>query len=60
MLARVQFKYENKKRTRESDQIIVSISWTLSVTFPEPFSSMLKWLNFVELDFLSLDCLDVK
>ena len=37
-------------------QIISTISWSLSVVFPEPFSKLLYALNFLQLDFLSLDC----
>ena len=35
-------------------QITSTISWNLSVTFPQPFSSFLSLLSFLQLDFLSL------
>jgi hypothetical protein len=37
-------------------QIISSISWNLNVTYPQPFRSLLGALSFLQLDFLSLDC----
>jgi len=37
-------------------QIISTIAWNLSVEFPPPFSSFLSLLSFLQLDFLSLDC----
>jgi len=37
-------------------QIISTISWSLSVTFPPPFSQLLFVLDFLKFDFLSLDC----
>mmetsp|Transcript_43092 Transcript_43092/g.55360 ORF Transcript_43092/g.55360 Transcript_43092/m.55360 type:complete len:756 (-) Transcript_43092:2863-5130(-) len=38
-------------------QIIVSVSWTLQVTFPEPYQQLISWLSFLQLDILSIDCI---
>jgi len=35
---------------------VSTISWNLSVRYPAPFSSLLFALGFLQLDFLSLDC----
>jgi hypothetical protein len=37
-------------------QIVSTISWNLSVPFPEPSTALLFALSFLQLDFLSLDC----
>jgi len=37
-------------------QIIMSCSWNLDVSFPEPFTSMLDFLTVFSLDFLTLEC----
>lgn len=45
-------------------QLLSTISWNLSLAFPYPFSVLLFYLGFLQLDFLSLDCarleLDIK
>lgn len=37
-------------------QLISTVSWNLSLVFPFPFSQMVSFLGFLQLDFLSLDC----
>ena len=37
-------------------QIICSVQWNLGVEFPAPFSNLLDVLSFLQLDFLTLDC----
>jgi len=37
-------------------QIIQSINFNLSITFPYPYSAIQRYLSFFELDFLSTDC----
>lgn len=37
-------------------QIVGTIAWNLSIRFPPPFNYLLTLLNFLQLDFLSLDC----
>lgn len=39
-------------------QIILSIGWSLDVEYPEPFNSWLVMPQFMQLNFLSMDCLD--
>lgn len=38
-------------------QIIMSCSWNLDVTFPDPFNNMLGFMTVFSLDFLTLECL---
>jgi hypothetical protein len=45
-----------KKVCWSTFQIVSTISWNLSVRYPAPFSSLLFALGFLQLDFLSLDC----
>ena len=37
-------------------QIISSVQWNLGINFPAPFSKFLEVLGFLQLDFLTLDC----
>jgi hypothetical protein len=37
-------------------QIVQSISFNLSVNYPDPYSSIISYFSFFELDFLSVDC----
>ena len=37
-------------------QIISSVQWNLGINFPSPFSKFLEVLGFLQLDFLTLDC----
>ena len=39
-----------------SFQIIQSVSWTMNVSFPEPFSSFMGLLSLFSFDFLSVPC----
>ena len=41
-------------------QIVSTVSWNLSVTFPAPFDRLLFVLSYLQLDFLSLDCVQGK
>jgi hypothetical protein len=36
---------------------VQSVSWSIDVTFPSPFSEMMSVLSFFSFDFLSLECL---
>jgi hypothetical protein len=38
-------------------QIVQSVSWSLDVTFPSPFTKMLSLLSVFSFDFLSLECI---
>lgn len=38
-------------------QIVSLVAWNLSVQFPPPFSNMLGILSFLQVDFLSFDCI---
>jgi hypothetical protein len=38
-------------------QLIGTIGWSLSVTFPTPFKGVIRIMMFLQLDFLSLDCI---
>jgi hypothetical protein len=38
-------------------QIVQSVSFNLDVRFPEPYSTFTRMLSFVQVDFLSMDCL---
>jgi hypothetical protein len=38
-------------------QIVQSVSWTLDVSFPAPFSKMLGFMSFFSFDFISLECI---
>jgi serine/threonine protein kinase/membrane protein implicated in regulation of membrane protease activity len=39
-----------------TSQIVGTISWNLSIRYPEPFDSLLKVLAYLQLDFFALDC----
>jgi len=39
-------------------QIVQSISFSIQITFPYPYSAFLEWLTFLELDFLNIECLN--
>jgi hypothetical protein len=39
-------------------QIVQSVSFNLNVTFPYPYTEITKWLAFIQLDFLNIDCLN--
>jgi hypothetical protein len=41
-----------------TSQIIGTISWNLSIRYPEPFDSLLKVLAYLQLNFFALDCQD--
>jgi hypothetical protein len=41
-------------------QIVSSVQWNLNVEFPSPFSKLLEILSFLQLDFLTLDCVSGK
>jgi hypothetical protein len=36
------------------------VAWNLSVVYPQPFATMLLLLGFLQMDFLSLDCVNGK
>ena len=38
-------------------QIVVSVSFNLDVTFPEPYGTLSGFLSFVQLDVINMDCL---
>jgi hypothetical protein len=41
-------------------QIIASTAFNLDITYPAPFSNLLGLFSFFSLDFLSLECLQVR
>jgi len=38
-------------------QIVMSVTWNLNVTFPEPYKKFTELMSWVQLDFFSLECL---
>lgn len=38
-------------------QLLSTISWNLSLAFPYPFSAFLLSFSFLQLDFLSVECI---
>jgi hypothetical protein len=38
-------------------QIVMSVSWNLNVTFPQPYQKFSHLMSFIQLDFFSLECL---
>jgi hypothetical protein len=37
--------------------ILMSISFNLNVVFPYPYGELTRYLSFINMDFLSMDCL---
>jgi hypothetical protein len=38
-------------------QIVMSVSWNLNITFPEPYNKFTQLMSFLQLDFFNLECL---
>ena len=38
-------------------QVVQSVAWNLSVSFPAPFSNLIDFLSLFSFDFLSLECM---
>jgi hypothetical protein len=38
-------------------QIVQSVTWSIDISFPSPFDTMLGWLSIFSFDFLSFDCI---